>query len=186
MALEFVVETHGRYQVVQGTSGCEIREDAASRRRGRIFVGGILFGMAAIAYSEGVYPVAAMTGAAALVVLLRAVSSGGRSLLIDEGEIRIGRLGDLSERRGAWPKSQVAKVVIEQLGVEPRMVERGRRPGPFYAVRIVGRDGTAHAARFRLRSKETAHGLAKAIADRIGVSVEMTGGGGAAPRAKPA
>jgi hypothetical protein len=103
-------------------------------------------------------------------------------LVISDGEIRLGRVGDATDRRGVWPRSQVVKVVVERMGTEPRAVERGRRSPPFYVVRILGPDGASHTARFTMRSKETAEALAAAIASRIGVAVEGAGEAPGKPR----
>jgi hypothetical protein len=172
---ELVIARHGHYLVVQGTNGWEIREDFGAKQRNRWFVGGFLLGMSALAYTELATEIALVLAMVGGVIILTTFGKRGRAFVIDDGELRYAEPGDIADRRAAWPRSDVAKVVVEQVGVRPRAVDRGRRPGPRYIVRIVSRDGRVHPARFSLRSKDLARTLAELIAGKIGVSVEAIG-----------
>ena len=169
---DIVVSRHGRFEVVQGSGGWELREDLAKRRRAHTIVASVLLAAAAAIWALLGHPVALVFALIGAGVAITGLRSRGQVLVLGDSEIRNGAAGDSHDRRGVWPRSRVAKVVVEKVGKAPPPAMRGRRFGPVYVVRIVASDGAVHPARFAFRQEQAARELARVIADRLRVRVE--------------
>jgi hypothetical protein len=169
---DLVLARHGPYVLAQGTSGWEVRDDRGQKRRSRVRVAAVLLALAGVLHLELRHPVAVPMAMLGAFLAVSALTARSKVLVLGDTELRYGPVGHPHDRRGAWPRSQVAKVVVQQFGSTPRGVDRARRPGPFYLVRVQGTDQQFHPARFTLRTRESAFELASAIAERLGVGVE--------------
>ena len=169
---EIVVSRHGRYEIVQGSGGWEIREDLDKRRRAHTLVAVILLAAGAAIWLGLGHPMALPFALVGAGVGASGILRRGKVLVLGESEIRYGDAGAGHDRRGVWPRSKVAKVVVEKVGKAPPPAMRGRRFGPVYVVRIVASDGAVHPARFAFRQEQAARELARVIADRLRVRAE--------------
>ena len=169
---DVVISRHGRYELVQGTGGSEIREDLSKRHRVGAIISTALLGVAALLHFEFANAMALPFAVVGTFVALQALRSRGKVLVLGDSELRYGEAGASHDRSGVWPRSRVARVRVEKVGSAPRPQERGRRFGPVYVVRVVASDGALHPARFAFRQQEQARQLAKVIADRLDVPLE--------------
>jgi hypothetical protein len=169
---ELVISRHGRYEIVQGSGGVEIREDLSKRRRARTIVATMMLGVAAVLHfgfgHRMAIPFAIVGGISSVLGFL----PQGRVLVLGDAEIRYGGVGDGHDRRGVWPRSRVSRVRVEKHGDVSRPAERGRRFGPVFLVRIAAVDGALHPARFSFRSEQSARDLARVLSERLDVPVE--------------
>jgi hypothetical protein len=169
---ELVISRHGRYELVQGSGGVEVREDLSKRRRARTIIATAMLGAAAVLHfgfgHRMAIPFAIIGGFSFVLGFL----PQGRVLVLGDTEIRWGGSGHGHDRQGVWPRSRVSRVRVEQHGTVPRPAERGRRFGPVFLVRIAAADGALHPARFGFRSEQSARDLARVIAERLNVPLD--------------
>jgi hypothetical protein len=147
-----------------------VREDLAKSRRAHTIVSALLLTVAGAVWLCCRHPMALPFALVGTGVAIAGIRAKEKVLVLGDSELRYGARDDVHDRRGVWPRSRVAKVIVEKVGKAPPPALRGRRFGPVYVVRIVATDGAVHPARFSFRQEPPAQELARAIAGRLHVN----------------